>query len=493
MAFPQGTPPQGISYQAVAYDSEGFEISNQDISVRLGILLGGVDVEASYSEVHSVTTDDFGLFSLVISQGETSDTFSSINWEEGAYLKVEVDEDLDGEFSVMGVSSFNAVPYALYAESSNFDYNSIGMITNEDLCLDAKVVLDIPQDFTNNISEIVIDDSLNTYVLSNYNSEPILRKFDQNSSLIWSLSIPISVNNIELHNNNSIIISGYNWNSSSITIDGVEVSGDGYFINIDVVTGYFNWVYAQNIGCTSWADHQFVIDDNYLYFILNTCSSGDDARKINKLDLDSGILLGSSSAIWSNIQKIGIYDNKIICTCYCYSWPTNYNRAFVYDSNTLQQIGDEIGLGGSINRFILSDSTAAYLFIGDNSFTGSNIFKFDGTSVVSVGTIPYDIQIGSSSSSSNIEIMSIYDINQATFNGSVNVTGYGEGSAFIGAYHWDPIDVTNPYNLTALSTLSNHKFSSSQNGNRVVGFNTSKSICINNVTYPGDQFYIIIL
>ena len=39
MAFPQGTP-QGISYQAVAYDSEGFEISNQDISVRLGILLG---------------------------------------------------------------------------------------------------------------------------------------------------------------------------------------------------------------------------------------------------------------------------------------------------------------------------------------------------------------------------------------------------------------------------------------------------------------------
>jgi hypothetical protein len=118
LAFPQGTP-QGISYQAVAYDSEGFEISNQDISVRLGILLGGVDAEASYTEVHSVTIDDFGLFSLVISQGETSDTFSTINWEEGAYLKVEVYEDLDGEYSVMGVSSFNAVPYALSAPTSD--------------------------------------------------------------------------------------------------------------------------------------------------------------------------------------------------------------------------------------------------------------------------------------------------------------------------------------------------------------------------------------
>ena len=61
ITFPQGTP-QGISYQAVAYDSEGFEISNQDISVRLEILLGGVDAEASYTEVHSVTTDDFGFF-----------------------------------------------------------------------------------------------------------------------------------------------------------------------------------------------------------------------------------------------------------------------------------------------------------------------------------------------------------------------------------------------------------------------------------------------
>jgi len=135
IAFPQGTP-QGISYQAVAYDSDGFELSNKDISVRLGILLGGVDAEASYSEVHSVTTDDFGLFSLVISEGETSDTFSSINWEEGAYLKVEVDEDLDGEYSVMGVSSFNSVPYALYAPTdyrvdslvSLFE-NKIGLIT----------------------------------------------------------------------------------------------------------------------------------------------------------------------------------------------------------------------------------------------------------------------------------------------------------------------------------------------------------------------------
>ena len=130
LVFPQGAP-QGISYQAVAYDSDGFEISNQDISVRLGILLGGVDAEASYTEVHSVTTDDFGLFSLVISEGETSDNFSSINWELGAYLKVEVDEDLDGEYSIMGVSLFNAVPYALYAPTQDVILTKLNELENK--------------------------------------------------------------------------------------------------------------------------------------------------------------------------------------------------------------------------------------------------------------------------------------------------------------------------------------------------------------------------
>ena len=56
---------------------------------------------------------------MVISEGVTSDTFSSISWEDGAYLQVEVDEDLDGEYNIIGVSSFNAVPYALYAEKAN--------------------------------------------------------------------------------------------------------------------------------------------------------------------------------------------------------------------------------------------------------------------------------------------------------------------------------------------------------------------------------------
>ena len=109
--------PQGINYQAVAYDANGFEFANQEISIRLGILLETADAESSYTETHQITTNDFGLFSLLISEGNSTDDFSSLNWENGAFLKVEIDEDLDGEFTLMGINSFSSVPYSLFAQN----------------------------------------------------------------------------------------------------------------------------------------------------------------------------------------------------------------------------------------------------------------------------------------------------------------------------------------------------------------------------------------
>ena len=112
-----GQVPQGVNYQAVAYDANGFELANQEISIRLGILLEAADAESSYSETHQITTNNFGLFSLVISQGNSIDNFSSLNWENGAFLKVEIDENLDGEYNLMGINSFSSVPYSLFAEN----------------------------------------------------------------------------------------------------------------------------------------------------------------------------------------------------------------------------------------------------------------------------------------------------------------------------------------------------------------------------------------
>ena len=120
--------PQGINYHAVAYDANGFELANHEISIRLGILLETADAESSYTENHQVSTNDFGLFSLVISDGTTTDDYSALNWRNGAFLKVELDANLDGNYTLMGINSFSSVPYALY---STFAENIPTAVSNQ--------------------------------------------------------------------------------------------------------------------------------------------------------------------------------------------------------------------------------------------------------------------------------------------------------------------------------------------------------------------------
>src|SRR5690606_3375984 len=99
-------PPQGVNYQAVIYDDQGFQnpgidlqgqvLKNQVISVRFSIIEGAVSGNEIYKEQHETITDEFGLISLVIGFGTpmSSGTFDQINWGTGAhYLKVEIDKN----------------------------------------------------------------------------------------------------------------------------------------------------------------------------------------------------------------------------------------------------------------------------------------------------------------------------------------------------------------------------------------------------------------
>jgi hypothetical protein len=113
--------PGGISYQAVARESNGQEVVNRPISVRLSLLTGSPSGSLEWLETHAVTTDAYGLFSLIIGEGSreggSAPYFSNISWGSGShFLKVEVDFG-DG-YKLMGTSPFMAVPYALYAQSA---------------------------------------------------------------------------------------------------------------------------------------------------------------------------------------------------------------------------------------------------------------------------------------------------------------------------------------------------------------------------------------
>lgn len=120
-AIAQVAPPQGINYQAVARTNTGTLLSNATMNVRLTILSDTANSIIQYQELHNnVTTNQFGLFTLVIGQGTSTGaglvTFTNIPWgTNNTFFKIEVDNG-QGYFS-MGTIKFWSVPYAFFAGS----------------------------------------------------------------------------------------------------------------------------------------------------------------------------------------------------------------------------------------------------------------------------------------------------------------------------------------------------------------------------------------
>jgi len=116
--------PQGFNYQAVARDTDGSLLASETIDVKIGIRSGNETGPLVWEETHSVTTNEFGLFTLKIGDvtatpgSGSAATFSDVDWSTGAhYLAVEIDPG--SGFVPMGTSELLSVPFALFAEAGN--------------------------------------------------------------------------------------------------------------------------------------------------------------------------------------------------------------------------------------------------------------------------------------------------------------------------------------------------------------------------------------
>ena len=113
--------PQLINYQGVARDAQGVIIQNQNIGLRISLHSGSISGTIAYSEAHSTSTNNFGLFNIMIGSGTPiNGTLSSIGWGSNTwYVEIEMDETSNTNYQTMGVSQLVSVPYALYAETAN--------------------------------------------------------------------------------------------------------------------------------------------------------------------------------------------------------------------------------------------------------------------------------------------------------------------------------------------------------------------------------------
>lgn len=116
------TEPRGMKYQAVARNLKGEVMANEKIALRISLssMQNGKPV-VHYSEIHSQLTNELGLFSLVIGEGEKpSSDFAKIPWStEEIWMEVAIQERGSNGFATISNSKLLAVPYAFHAVTAS--------------------------------------------------------------------------------------------------------------------------------------------------------------------------------------------------------------------------------------------------------------------------------------------------------------------------------------------------------------------------------------
>ena len=112
-----------INYQGVARKIDGSPVMDQAITLRLTIRDGSANSTSVYSETRQLTTNKFGLFTVVIGSSgalSRSGTMAGIVWSTGnKFLQVEIDPQGGNSFTNMGTSQLQSVPYAIHAATAS--------------------------------------------------------------------------------------------------------------------------------------------------------------------------------------------------------------------------------------------------------------------------------------------------------------------------------------------------------------------------------------
>ncbi|MDG2370064.1 MAG: hypothetical protein P8M12_05435 [Flavobacteriales bacterium] len=114
-----GQSPEGFNYQCIVRDNSGHSLTNQTISVRFNILQGSITGSSVYSETHTTNTNGYGLVTLLIGSGTTTDDLALIDWSSGPYyIKVEVDPNAGTNYDDVSTTQMMSVPYALHSKTA---------------------------------------------------------------------------------------------------------------------------------------------------------------------------------------------------------------------------------------------------------------------------------------------------------------------------------------------------------------------------------------
>lgn len=206
---------------------DGQPLSSKEISIRISILNGSASGDMEYNEIHEVRTNSFGLFTLVIGQGEPGSTaFNFISWTSGKkWLQVELDENGGRSFKLMGSQQLMSVPYALYAERAGNGYQA-----GNGIAINNNMITNLGDGDNDSSNELISEVTLG--------SDNKLRITDAGGVKEADLSSLVG----GAQNLNSVLSQGNSAGNSTITNLGVPVNASDaatklYVDNLDITDG----------------------------------------------------------------------------------------------------------------------------------------------------------------------------------------------------------------------------------------------------------------
>ena len=374
----------GINYQGAATDVNGDELTNQNITIRASVLSTTANGNLEWEETHSATTDQFGLFNVVIGQGTNTTngaiaSFDDMDWGSGNhFLKIEMDATGGTNYAMIGTTQMMSVPYALYAENINMD--SVSDYLTNDSSFMANVGGGENQvessDFKNQTSNSDFNNNITTQIPQTLDGKKvIIYSTDKTIYLTDSVGSFLSV----LYSVESNTIGNLTSNSSGDTLYFLQSANSGNATPNIMMTSInnINPVVVGSLPCTQQQLKQFKYFNGNFYYLKTTdlleISNGSPSV-LNSTDNNYCLTVNSSGTIYRSYYPDYASSLSLINGT-SYSGP---HYEFLFDIDVSESENRiyfwRYESGGDIGYWDLNSNSATILFTADGSYEFSTTY-----------------------------------------------------------------------------------------------------------------------
>ena len=119
-SFLQAQSPQAVTLQSLLRNASGRLIANQPLLVHVSIMQDSVTGSTVFSEKHTTSTNDMGLYTIQVGRGiAVLGNFSTIDWGNGPYYAIIENRPTGSDDYTIATSvHLVSVPYALFADTA---------------------------------------------------------------------------------------------------------------------------------------------------------------------------------------------------------------------------------------------------------------------------------------------------------------------------------------------------------------------------------------